>query len=124
MRTYEQIMADARDGQAFSNSDEGYDWMDRWCGPCVNDDENRLHQGGGCPLILASLMHKKPVEWLEQPADTPDRWHCIEHRGPDDGPGEPQPIPDPPGQPGLFPREPHEGVRMYADSVPKTVEVS
>lgn len=119
MRTYDEAKTEAREGSPFSNGTEGEMWMSRWCERCSNDPVDPEEQAtNGCPLILIALEAHTPAEWLPQPFESPDRYHCIEYRSPDDGPGEPQPIPDPPGQPGLFPRADFEGVRMYADSVP------
>lgn len=55
-----------------------------------------------------------PTEWMPQD-DGPDRYHCIEFRGPDDGDGEPRPKPEPPGMDGLFER-PERATRMLAQS--------
>lgn len=130
MRSYDEIMATARDERPFSNGTEGYGWMENWCWrPCHNpaekawqdyEDGKRKHPHkdypGGCPLLLAALMGKTPAEWLEQPRHDElitlgDQFHCIEFQGPDDGGGEPRPKPDPPGMDGLFER-PERQVRM------------
>lgn len=106
---------------AFSNSDEGYGWMDNWCDRCVHDKSARskTEVGPGCPLVLVALMGRRPMQWLDGPRDQhgrysiADQYHCIEFRSEDDGPSpEPTPIPTPPGQGELLPREPFEVVRM------------
>jgi len=51
-----------------------------------------------------------------------DDLRCIEFRDKDNpGPSEPQPIPDPPGQELLLPREPFEGARMFVRRTPVEV---
>jgi hypothetical protein len=126
VRTYEEIMDDARDGSPFSNGTEWEIWAANWCwAPCMNPVEaawQRYEEGkgeapedfpGGCPLILAAMMGKTPIEWLEQPEDSPDRFHCIEFRDEEGDGGEPKPIPDDPDQQELFPR-PEPQTRMLA----------
>jgi hypothetical protein len=115
MRTDDEIMAGAQPGSPFSNGTEGYGWQSRWCGrPCAHDAAFQRDERGatGCPLLLVALTGSTPSEWLRQPAGSPDRYHCIEFRAEGDGPAGPQPIPDPPGQGALLPREPYEAVRM------------
>lgn len=123
---YDALYDEARDEPAFSNSDEGYGWMDNWCARCIHDKDQRDdvdNPGPGCPLILISLMGRRPIQWLDGPRDEhgrysiADQYHCIEYRNEDDGPGpEPQPVPDPPGQLTLAPREQYEGVRMFVQA--------
>ena len=123
MRTYEEIDADARDGSPFSNGTEGEGWMANWCyRPCIQDKND------DCPLILVALMGKTPAEWMEQPRGDSgykvfgDQYHCIEFRSEEDGPNpEPQPIPDPPDQGLLLPREPFEATRMFVGVAPTLV---
>lgn len=124
MRTYEEAWEHAVDRRPFSNGTEGYAWMDNWCYRCKNDGDHL--DDPGCPLVLVALMGRTPSEWFEQPwgqirgrpeGETApvlgDTYHCAEFRDEDDdGPREPKPIPDPPGQEILLPREPYEGVRM------------
>lgn len=101
---------EARDEPPFSNSD-GYGWFDNNCGTCLHDKPARTGGGlGGCPLVTVALMGRTPRQWLASTGS--DRWTCVEYRHEDDGPVEPQPIPDPPGQLVLAPREEFEGVRM------------
>lgn len=127
MRTYNEIEATARDVSPFSNGTEWEIWAANWCwAPCRNPveahwqdyEEGKVKEQlpgfeGGCPLILCAMMGKTPTEWLEQPDDSPDRFHCIEFREDDEDGGEPQPIPDDPNQCELFPR-PEPQVRMLA----------
>lgn len=123
MRTLHEVMVSSPERSPFSNGTEGYDWMSRWCNRCHHpvemawqaySDGKRKTQlkgyEGGCPLLMASMVGVTPTEWLEQ-ADGVDRYHCVEFRGPDEGGGEPQPIPDPPNMDGLF-ECPDRGVRM------------
>lgn len=115
MRTLEEILADARDVPAFSNSTMGEIWTANWCERCKNDSQGLVDRGKGCPLILVSLMGKTPVEWFEQ--ERTQDYHCIEFRD-ERGDGGPKPPPKPmPGQGELFDGEPHRGVRMYKDVV-------
>ena len=117
---YEQLYAESLDEPAFSNSDEGYAWLDANCARCIHDKPAREgDDGNGCPLILISLMGRRPIQWLDGPRDErglysrEGQYHCVEFRHEDDGPGpEPTPLPDPPGQCVLLPREDFEGVRM------------
>jgi hypothetical protein len=120
MRSFDEIMASARDKPAFSNSTEGEYWTGAWCARCKVEDPHRNGLKGndmGCPLLCASLLGKTPVEWLEQPwgesgPSLTDRYHCIEFRPRGGGGGgEPRPKPEPPDMDGLFPR-PERAVRM------------
>lgn len=132
MRTYGEVWEDAKDERPFSNGTEGYAWTDNWCGTCV-------HEAGDneCPLLGVALMGRTPIEWIEQPwgqvrgqpegvlaPSLGDTYHCIMHREEGDDGGEPEPIPDPPDQGLLLPREPYEGVRMYVDVVSEVDLVS
>lgn len=106
MRSEQEILDTAHDSPPFSNGTEGYAWMENWCyRPCMNPAETawrRYEEGkrktppkdypGGCPLILAAMLGKTPLEWLEQPEldgaiVLGDQYHCIEFRPPDDGGG-------------------------------------
>lgn len=124
----------ALDKRPFSNGDEGYGWMWANCDQCVHDRPARQdHPENGCPLIMVALLDKTPAEWLDQkqmgpggiqlPFRIESQYHCMYWRSEDDGPGdgEPTPIPDPPGQLTLMPREPYEGIRMLADTKPREV---
>lgn len=113
----------AIDEPPFANSDEGYGWMANWCDRCIHDGCGLGEDQPQCPLILVALMGRTPAEWLDQkhlgpdgllvPYSRADQFHCIMFRDRDDPGGrEPEPIPDPPGQMTLLPREPYEGARM------------
>lgn len=124
--TYDEAFARAREMSPFSNGTEGYAWMENNCERCIHD---RPHRDGtdpqGCPLILVALMGRTPIEWMQQDGHRlGDQYHCLYFRDEDDpGPDEPTPIPDPPGQLTLCPREPYERpARMFAGTKP--VEVS
>lgn len=122
--TYDEAWARAQEGSPFSNGDEGYGWMARWCDRCINDKPAREDDpGSGCPLVSVALLGRTPVEWLDQKRTGPDgllvpysigdQYHCMYFRDEDDGGDpEPTPIPDPPGQLVLAPREPFEQARM------------
>jgi len=70
----------------------------------------------GCPLILEVLSGGMPAEFMVQPDDSADRYHCINFRGPDDGPDEPQHPESPiPGQGELIPRGVYERPKVFAD---------
>lgn len=117
MRTYDEIYASAADGSPFSNSDQGMAWMANWCDRCIHDaPARRGDEGNGCPLVLAALVGKTPLEWLTPTAADHvfAEYHCIEFRNEDDGPGghEPRPQPEDPNQGALWPRERCEGTRM------------
>lgn len=129
MRTVDEIDEGARPGSPFSNGSEGADWQSRWCErPCAHDAAFQRDERGadGCPILMIAMLGKTPAEWLEQPwvpngtwrdgsprSDPPaDRYHCIEFRDEDTGPAGPQPVPDPPDQGTLWPREPFEAARM------------
>lgn len=115
---YDRLYEEARDERPFSNGTEGYGWLAANCGTCIHDKEQREELTGGCPLILVSLMGKTPIQWMEGPRSPegyisiPDQYRCIEYRHEDDGPAEPRPIPDPPGQLTIAPRSEYEAVRM------------
>ena len=121
MRTYREIEADAIDSPAFSNGTQGCGWMANWCNRCVHDvdtDTPRPENGGiaGCPIIAVTMIGKTPAEFFadDERAQIFADYRCVEFRDKDEpGGGEPTPIPDPPGQELLLPREPFEGVRMF-----------
>ena len=112
MRTEDEIQRDARPGSAFSNGYEWDCWSSKWCENCIHDD---FETDKFCPLVtVAMLGDKTPAEWMfEKPLSLYDRYTCVEFQD-EDGPGdtEPKPVPDPPDQEVLFPREQAEGVRM------------
>lgn len=117
---YPVLFDQAVDEPAFSNSDEGYGWMGANCGTCVHEKPSRAgREDPGCPLILVALMGRRPVQWIDGPVDErgrcslAGRYLCVEYRHEDDGPTDPQPVPDPPGQLALFGRESYTGVRMW-----------
>ena len=128
--TYEQAWETAREERAFSNGTEGYAWLENWCGRCVHDKPAREGRDeDGCPLILVSLLGRTPIEWIEQRDSSGlirlgDSYSCMYFRDEEDGGGdpEPQPIPDPPGQLTLAPREPFEASRMLT-TYPTRTEV-
>lgn len=112
---------EARPEPAFSNSD-GYDWFAANCETCIHDREQRTGTGPGCPLVMVALMGRRPIQWLDGPGGSVvDQYRCIEYRHEDDGPAEPTPIPDPPGQLTLAPREKFEAVRMLTPLEPQAV---
>lgn len=123
MRTFDEADAAALDRSAFSNGTEWDAWSGTWCGRCEHDKDTP-----GCPLVLVAMLGKTPAEWLEQPPGehgpyNSNLYHCVEFRD-ENTPGEgrePLPIPDPPGQETLLPREPYTGVRMLAQPTPERV---
>lgn len=143
MRSEEAILADARDEAPFSNGTEGYGWMENWCWrPCQtpaekawqayeNGDRKKPLKAypGGCPLIMAAMIGKTPVEWLDQwdgksPYPIATRFHCTEFIPPDEGggnPGPPRPRREPPNMDGLFPRPPR-AIRMLKPYVGRTTK--
>lgn len=115
MDDYDTCYGRAKDEPAFSNGTEGYGWMGTNCETCVNDKPARQgDDGNGCPLILVALMQRTPAQWLPGDRDSiAGRYTCVMFRHEDDGGDpEPRPIPDPPGQLTLLPRDGLEGVRM------------
>lgn len=111
----------SRDRPAFSNGTEGEVWTANWCDRCIHDKPARETGGeDGCALLTIAIVGRTPAEWLEHRGEDgayslSDQYHCIMFRPEDDpGPGEPEPIPDPPGQEHLLPREPYEGTRMLS----------
>ena len=99
---------------AFSNNDMWEYFAERQCYRCVNDGVGIGEDQPQCPLILVALLDRTPVEWTDQNPPLGD-FLCIYFRDRDDPGGrEPQPIPDPPGQLSLVPREPFTGVKMPA----------
>lgn len=121
MRSFDEALDHAREGTAFSNGFEYDHWYAQWCDRCAHEkpmrDDGQPNEEGilGCVLLAVSFLHGvTPSEWMEQDRGRlGDQYHCIEFRNEDDGPAGPTgPIPDPPGQGLLLPREPFEGVRM------------
>lgn len=69
MRSYEEIVQDAKPGRPFGNSTDWEIWQYNVCLGCGNDDRRCVHddgvdQGDGCPLILVSLSDMTPAEWV------------------------------------------------------------
>jgi hypothetical protein len=127
---YDRLYDEAHDEPAFSNSDEGMGWMDANCATCVHDKPARQgDDGNGCPLVLITLMGKRPAQFLDGPRNESGlyslarQYVCVEYRHEDDGPSDPQPIPDPPGQLTLLPRDTFEGHRMLSP-LPEQQEVN
>jgi len=119
----DEASKNARDTPAFSNGTEGEMWQANWCDRCLRDAPFRNGiSATGCPLILIAYCGQTPAEWLEQPDDSPDRYHCIEFKAPGDGGGEPRPKPEPTGMNGLFDR-PERQTRMYVQPQPERVAV-
>lgn len=120
MDDYDTAFERARGESPFSNGTCGYGWMDAWCNQCIHDKPARQgDDGNGCPLIMVALVGRTPAEWLPGDPYTdsgfsiPKQYTCVMFRHEDDGGDpEPKPIPDPPGQLTLFPRDGFEGVRM------------
>ncbi|GIH26018.1 hypothetical protein Aph01nite_43280 [Acrocarpospora phusangensis] len=125
--TYEEAYAKALDRPAFSNGTESECWFESNCYRCVHDAPfQRGTATEGCPLIMVAYMERTPAEWMEKNRSRlGDQYTCIYFRDEDDpGPDEPTPIPDPPGQDALFPRESFERpCRMFADTRPVDAEV-
>ncbi|MEV0584057.1 hypothetical protein [Nonomuraea sp. NPDC050310] len=126
--TYEEAEPRAVEGSPFSNCADGEAWMDNNCRRCVHDAPTRRGEWDkGCPLVLIALLGQTPAEWLRKDGyRLGDQYTCLYYRNEDDGPGpqEPAPIPDPPGQLTLCPREPFERpARMFADTLPQEVAV-
>ncbi|MFI7532615.1 hypothetical protein [Streptosporangium sp. NPDC049376] len=77
------------------------------------------------PLAAVAVPGRFPVEWREDnPLGLYDRYTCVYFRPEDNpGPDEPTPIPDPPNQLTLCPREPYERPgRMFVDTKPVEVK--
>jgi hypothetical protein len=118
---YSEALDHARDEPAFSNGTMWEIWSANNCCRCANDGIGLGKDEPQCPLILVALMDKTPIEWTDQQPPLGD-YLCIYFRDRDDPGGrEPHPIPDPPGQLSLMPRESFEGTRMYTDTLPQTV---
>lgn len=127
---YGRLYEEAIDEPAFSNSDEGIGWMDANCATCIHDKPARQgDDANGCPLVLITLTGKRPIQFLDGPRNEQGlysiarQYTCTEYRHEDDGPTDPQPIPDPPGQLTLLPRETYEGHRMLT-TVPQEAPVA
>lgn len=120
MRSVEEISDSAHDERPFSNSTEGYAWMRAHCATCIHDKPTRQgREHDGCALIALSMGGYTPAEWIPGDPQVDGGWDptklfmCVEYSHEDDGGNpEPKPIPDPPGQLTLFPRDGLEGVRM------------
>jgi hypothetical protein len=119
----------AREGTPFSNNTMWEIWAENNCYRCRNDGIGVGKEQPQCELIAVALCGRTPLEWLTSTAEDEvyGNYRCINFRSRDDPPGwgrEPRPRPDPPGQMTLLPREPYEGVRMYADTKPREVHVA
>jgi hypothetical protein len=116
--SYDEAFEHARDEPAFSNGSMWEIWSDRNCCRCINDGMGTGQDEPQCPLIGVALMGKTPAEWTDQEPPL-GAYLCVYFRDRDDPGGrEPEPVPDPPGQLCLMPREPYTGTRMYADTRP------
>lgn len=127
MRQYAEIYETARDTPAFSNGSQGYSWMANWCDRCTHDNlDDNTYGPYGCPIVAVTMMSRTPAEFIaaDERAEILADYRCIEFRDRDDpGATEPTPLPDPPGQELLLPREPFEGTRMFVDATPAEVSV-
>ena len=120
--TYAEAWASARQETAFSNNDMWECFAERACYRCANDGMGIGKDQPQCPLISVAYGGRTPAEWTDQEPPL-GAYLCIYFRDRDDPGGrEPEPVPDPPGQLLLLPREPYTGVRMYADT--KLAEVT
>jgi hypothetical protein len=120
--SYDDAYEHSLDKPAFSNGTQWEIWSYNNCHRCSNDGIGIDEDEPQCPLILVALMGRTPREWSDQEPPLGD-YSCIYFRNRDDPGGrEPEPVPDPPGQLLLVPREPYEAARMYADT--KLVEVT
>lgn len=99
MKTYDEIAAAARDGNAFSNSSQFEYWAsNRGCYTCRNDDDATEKW---CPILSVALATgKTPAEWttLTEEDEVHGTYTCTEYdERRDDGPDdEPDPEPSPP----------------------------
>lgn len=125
--TADEVFAKAAEGSPFSNGTEGYAWMENNCHRCVHDKPARNDDyENACPIILVAYVGKTSAEWLRKDGfRLGDQYTCLYFRDENDpGPDEPTPIPDPPGQLTLCPRELFERQgRMFADTKPQEVSV-
>ena len=101
-------------GRAFSNGTEWEMWAANWCyAPCQRDVLfQRDISKTGCEILFRAMFGDEvPPEWVRQPDESHDRYHCIEFRPPGWRKPEPQPQPPPQPGPGLFPK-PEQGVQI------------
>jgi hypothetical protein len=116
--SYDDAFERAAAGPAFSNNDMWECFAERACYRCSNDGIGAGRDEPQCPLILVALTGRTPAEWTDQEPPL-GAYLCVYFRDRDDPGGrEPRPVPDPPGQLCLVPRELFEGTRMYADTRP------
>ncbi|OPC84176.1 hypothetical protein B4N89_27515 [Embleya scabrispora] len=108
---YDALEAQAVDEPAFSNSDEGYAWIDANCAICVHELPPRERRDGdGCPLILIALLGKRPRQWSDGPRTPEGRYAmatqyvCSEQRD-EPAADELRPVPVMAGQGELLPCE-------------------
>lgn len=114
--TYEQASETACEGSPFSNSDDGHAWIASNCERCVYDKPAREGRyEDACLLLTIAVSGRTPAEWthVDNPRSFGEKYRCLYFRNEEDGGDtEPQPIPDPPGQITLAPREEFEASRM------------
>lgn len=113
--TAKEAWETATDESPFSNSDEGCSWTANNCDRCIHDKPAREGRyEDACPLLAVAHSGRTPREWVEdKPLSLGEQYRCMYFRGEEDGGDpEPQPIPDPPGQLTIGPREPFEASRM------------
>jgi hypothetical protein len=71
MRSDHEVWGDAARVMPFSNADEGYLWMEKWCSNCDNEMD--------CPVIVVGVAGRTPAEWLRQRDTGPeDQYRCTE----------------------------------------------
>lgn len=123
--TYDEVYAKAAEGSPFSNSTEGDAWTANNCQRCIHDKPARNDDyENACPILGVAYCGKTPAEWMRKEGfRLGDQYMCLFFRDEDNGgPGEPTPIPDPPGQDALFPRDGFERPgRMFDDTKPQEV---
>jgi hypothetical protein len=65
---WDEIVANAREGAAFSNSTSWEIWSSGWCNRCKVDPAKQEEDGIGCALILFAMTEQQtPGEWVPVP---------------------------------------------------------
>jgi hypothetical protein len=65
---WDEIVENAREGAAFSNSTSWEIWSSGWCNRCKVDADKMAEDGIGCALVMFAMSEQRtPGEWVPVP---------------------------------------------------------
>lgn len=78
VKQWDEIVANSREGSAFSNGTSWDYWSHSWCNRCRVDPTKLAEDGIGCALIMFAMSEQRtPGEWEPVP-DTLQDYTCKE----------------------------------------------